>query len=408
MKVLVLGTGAQGSTVARNLDKEPKVSKIICADMDEQQVTSLASSLRSAEGVCVDAENYSEIRKLMESCDLVVNALPLEFGKNVLDAALDAGCNYQDFAACEGIGDSWEEGMEIMLTEYDRKFREAGLLAVIGTGTAPGIMCIAAREAVKHVDEAETIYINIYDGVRTEKFVPFWWSPHVALNDMVDKPVAFINGKLVNTEPFTMPITREYDYLGKPVTLVEHAHDEPFYIGRNSRTLFRNVRNVYFKYGGTGIEFGRRLYEEGKLCREMLSGGDGELSLNDRLIAELPKAPRNPEEVKAIVDGGIISEKSAMVCEVEGVKDGRPVRVEYHVHAPGLAWCYEHSGMSHEQYMTGNCGFLFTRLFVRGMMSRKGLMSSDMLTDAENRQYLKWAKEMNITTEVRITTLQQR
>ena len=237
MKVLVLGTGAQGSTVARNLDKEPKVSKIICADMDEQQVTSLASSLRSAEGVCVDAENYSEIRKLMESCDLVVNALPLEFGKNVLDAALDAGCNYQDFAACEGIGDSWEEGMEIMLTEYDRKFREAGLLAVIGTGTAPGIMCIAAREAVKHVDEAETIYINIYDGVRTEKFVPFWWSPHVALNDMVDKPVAFINGKLVNTEPFTMPITREYDYLGKPVTLVEHAHDEPFYIGRNSRTL---------------------------------------------------------------------------------------------------------------------------------------------------------------------------
>ena len=72
MKVLVLGTGAQGSTVARNLDKEPKVSKIICADMDEQQVTSLASSLRSAEGVCVDAENYSEIRKLMESCDLVV------------------------------------------------------------------------------------------------------------------------------------------------------------------------------------------------------------------------------------------------------------------------------------------------------------------------------------------------
>ena len=152
-----------------------------------------------------------------------------------------------------------------MLTEYDRKFREAGLLAVIGTGTAPGIMCIAAREAVKHVDEAETIYINIYDGVRTEKFVPFWWSPHVALNDMVDKPVAFINGKLVNTEPFTMPITRAYDYLGKPVTLVEHAHDGPFYIGRNSRTLFKNVRNVYFKYGGTGIEFGRRLYEEGKL-----------------------------------------------------------------------------------------------------------------------------------------------
>lgn len=402
MRVLVLGTGAQGSTVVRNLENEPNVTEIICADCDEQQVRRLASSVSKATGRCIDAGNYDEIRRIMDGCDLVVNALPLEYGKNVLEAALDAKCNYQDFAACEGIGDSWEDGMEIMLTEYDKRFREINRLALIGTGTAPGIMCIAAREAVKYVDKAETIYINVYDGVKTKDFMPFWWSPHVALNDMIDKPVAYINGKLVNTEPFSMPITREYDYIGKRITLVEHAHDEPFYIGRNRKSLFKNVKNVHFKYGGTGVEFGKKLYDEGKLCRDVVKADGVETTLNDELIAKLPRAPRNPEEVKAIIDDGVVSEKSAMVCEVEGVKSGKPVTVEYHVHAPGLTWAYNNYGVSHEQYTTGNCGFLFTRLFVNNKLNHKGLISSDMLSDCENRQYLKWAEQINITTEVRI------
>ena len=34
-KILVLGTGAQGTTVAKRLDLEPNVDKIICADYDE-------------------------------------------------------------------------------------------------------------------------------------------------------------------------------------------------------------------------------------------------------------------------------------------------------------------------------------------------------------------------------------
>ena len=35
-KILVLGTGAQGSTVAQRMDEEPNVEKIICADADHK------------------------------------------------------------------------------------------------------------------------------------------------------------------------------------------------------------------------------------------------------------------------------------------------------------------------------------------------------------------------------------
>ncbi len=106
--VLVLGTGAQGTTVAKRLDLEPNVDKIICADYDEAAAKELAGELKKAEGYFCDASNKDEVVKLVKGCDLVVNALPLAFGMNVIEAALEAKCNYQDFAAPAGFEDTWE------------------------------------------------------------------------------------------------------------------------------------------------------------------------------------------------------------------------------------------------------------------------------------------------------------
>ena len=89
-KILVLGTGAQGPTVAKRLDLEPNVDKIICADYDEAAAKELAASLNKAEGYFCNASDKDQITPLLEGCDLVVNALPLAFGKNVIDAALEA------------------------------------------------------------------------------------------------------------------------------------------------------------------------------------------------------------------------------------------------------------------------------------------------------------------------------
>ena len=87
-KILVLGTGAQGTTVAKRLDLEPNVDKIICADYDEAAAKELAASLTKAEGCFCNASNKDEIAALLDGCYMVVNALPLAFGKNVIDAAL--------------------------------------------------------------------------------------------------------------------------------------------------------------------------------------------------------------------------------------------------------------------------------------------------------------------------------
>ena len=400
-KVLVLGTGAQGTTVVKRLDEEPNVEKIICADYDEAAAKELAGTLNKVEGCFVDASKKEQITALIEGCDLVVNALPLDFGKNVLEAALEAKCNYQDFAACEGIADTWEEGMEIMLTEYSERFKAIGKLAVIGTGSAPGTMCVVARDTMKDIDECDTIYMNVYEGVEAKRFQPYWWSPKVALADMDDLPVAYINDKICDTKPFSLPIVRNYDYVGYPVRFVEHAHDEPFYMGRNSKTLFKGAHNIYFKYGGVGIQFAEPLARAGLLKREPVEVKGQKVVPHDVILSMLPAPPRFSHEIKEILDEGLVSDNGAFVVEAIGKKDGKPVRVESHLFAPGLVEAYERYGISGEQYLTGQGGFLFTKLFVNDKMTQTGLISSDMLTDAENDQYLAWAAELDITIQRR-------
>ena len=70
-KILVLGTGAQGSTVAQRMDEEPNVEKIICADADHKAVDELVKILKKAEGTYVDANDVNSIIEAAQGVDPV-------------------------------------------------------------------------------------------------------------------------------------------------------------------------------------------------------------------------------------------------------------------------------------------------------------------------------------------------
>ena len=98
-RVLVLGVGAQGSAAAKRLDLEPNVGEIICADYDTKAVDSIVSAITKGKGAQVDAHDKDSIVAAARGVDLILNGLPLECTKNVLDAALEVGANYQDYAS---------------------------------------------------------------------------------------------------------------------------------------------------------------------------------------------------------------------------------------------------------------------------------------------------------------------
>mgnify|MGYP003591168481 CR=1 FL=1 len=411
-KILVLGTGAQGSTVAQRLDEEPNVSEIICADYDTKAVDSLVGILKKGKAAKVDASKKEEIMKLAAGTDLIVNALPLDYGINVMEAAIEVKADYQDFAACENIAhcedpaDEWVEGIKIMYRDHGERFKKAGKTALIGTGSAPGLICVMARKTIRELDTCDTINMMVYEGVEAKRFLPFWWSPLVALSDMNEDAYAFENGRIIRTRPFSKPVTRQFPEMGgESVTMVEHAHDEPVYMGLNSEKFFKGVKNIYFKYGGVGIDFARPLYRAGLLSREEEEIKGRKVVPFDVVLSHVPPAPKYHDEVKEIINEGLISDTGAMVIEAYGKKDGKNVMIDSHIFAPGLLDSFERSGLSAEMYMTGQGGFLFSKMFVNDKIKQKGLISSDMLTDEQVDYYIECAAKLDITMETEIVPL---
>ena len=402
-KILVLGVGAQGSAAAKRLDQEPNVGEIICADMDQQAVDAIVSSLTKARGTLVDAHNKDSIVAAAKGVDLILNGLPLECTKNVLDAALEVGANYQDYAATTALDEDWVESIRIQYDVYGPKFAAIGKLALVGTGSAPGLICVATRDAVSYLDTCDTIYNFVWEGVEAKRFLPFWWSPVTALHDMSEEAYAFENGKLIRTPAFGNPVKRKFEESENEILFREHCHDEPVHYSFNAITHFKGMKNAYFKYAGPGMDFAAPLYRAGLLSHQKEIVKGVEVAPFDVVLKHIPPAPKYKEEIAEILQEGLVSDAGCMVIEAYGEKDGNPVKVETHVLAPGLVESYERAGITAEMYLTGQGGFLFSKLFVNDQFGQVGLISSDMLSMKQVNTYFEYAKELGITLSTKVS-----
>ncbi len=399
-KIFLIGTGAQGSTVAQRMDEEPNVSEIICADYDIEAVNTLVGMLKKARGMQVDANSKDSIVQAAKGCDIIVNALPLKFAPIVLEAALEIKADYQDFAATDVLVPDYVEGIKMLFSDFGPRFEAIGKTAIIGTGSAPGFVCVVARNAMRHLDSCDSIYFNIYEGVDAKRFMPFWWSPVTALGDMIDQSYAYINGEIVETDPHSLPIKRNYKGIDKEITLVEHAHDEAVYIGLNADKYFKGCKNAFFKYGGIGVDFSGPLYRAGLLSKKKEVINGVEVVPFEVILKHIPAAPKFAHEIKEILDEGLVSDTGAVVVEAYGQKDGKDVLVETYVSSLGCVDAFEKSGITGEMYFTGQGGALFTKMLVNDKLVRPGLMSSDQLSYEEVDCYLEWAKALEMTIDV--------
>jgi saccharopine dehydrogenase-like NADP-dependent oxidoreductase len=189
--------------------------------------------------------------------------------------------------------------------------------------------------------------------------------------------------------------------MDKEIRFVEHAHDEPVYYGLHADTHFKGVKNAYFKYGGVGIEFAEPYYKAGMLSHDTEEFDGASIVPFDFVLAHIPPAPKYYDEIKSIIDEGLISDTGCMVVEAYGKKDGKNMLIEVHVMAPGLVESFERSGISAEMYITGQSGALFTKLFANDKYGQTGLITSDMLTGEELDYYFESAAELAITLEIR-------
>jgi saccharopine dehydrogenase-like NADP-dependent oxidoreductase len=397
-KIAIFGVGAQGSTIARRMDEHPNVSEIICADYDRRAAEELSKLLNKARPLQLDASDVKNVIEAADGCDLVVNGLPLEYDLNVMEAALAVNASYMDMAGpMEDIG--FVESYQLIFSEWHEKFKERGLTAIVGCGSSPGLANIMARESVDKLDACDTIAIYVFEGVWTEKFTPFWWSPEVALSDMGYRTFRYENGKHVIDKPFSRPVMMKLRGIDREVRMVDHEHDEPVTMGLLAGKVLKGVKNVDFKYGGCGVELSELLYNMGLLSKEPVTVKDTRIVPMDLVLKLCPPAPKYPAEIEAIIDEGVAVEEGAFLVRVEGTKGNQPMSIDCYANAPGLVESFEKSGLSHETYLTGQCGAVFVKMLVDDVFTEKGLFAPEQF-DADARRYcFDELAKLNITVD---------
>ncbi len=397
-KIMIMGTGAQGSAIAKLLDKEPNAAEIICADYDLKAAEELVKSLKKARAVQLDAGNVDDIIKAGEGVDIIVNGLPISFNLTVMEAAIRLKACYQDLCMTEIDDKGPIESTKFMFTEMNKRFDEAGVLALTNTGSAPGLVNVLVREITEKFDSVESIEINVYEGVWSKKFVPFWWSPDVAFTDMAEPPVRYADGRHVFTKQFDNPVWMNFPGIEKPVRMVDHSHEEPVTMGLNADKYLKGAKNIVFRYGGPHIELSEALWNMGFLSHQKRKSSNGmEYRPFDLIIEHAPPAPKYKEEIKEIIDEGLVSEEGAFQVLVRGEKDGRPMKITSYVNAPGLLESFDRAGISHEAYLTGQSAFIFTKMMVDDAVTQTGLISPEVLEEDARAFFFNEAAKLDIT-----------
>jgi saccharopine dehydrogenase-like NADP-dependent oxidoreductase len=391
--VIVMGTGAQGGIIAMRLNEEPNVEKIICADYDLDAARRYEKMLAKAVAVQVDARMTDEIIAASKGAALIVNGLPPDFNLAVMEAALTNGMHYQDMASGP-VADIDFVGAVKRQLAMDQKFKSAGLSALINTGSAPGLVNVIARNAADKLDDLESIDIYVYDGIWTNRFIPFWWSPETAFGDMAAEPIMYENGEYKRVPPFNNPEMIDFKGLG-PRRMVDHEHEEPVTFG----LFFKGLKRANFKYGGPACNLAESFYKMGLLGTEPVDVKGTKIVPLDLVCQLTPPAPSDPETIKEALSEGMALEEGASLIRVRGRKNGKPVCLDNYINAPGLTESFQKHGITHESFITGQSAFLFTKLFVNDKISAKGVFPPEVLDTDAREYYLKEAAGLGITVD---------
>ena len=209
MKIIVLGgAGKMGCIAVQDLAGDRRVSEVIIADRDLTQARTVAGIINSPKVsiLPVDVTDHDALVGTLKGADACLNATVYYFNLQVMGACLEAGVPYTDMG---GLFHTTRKQLEL-----SDRFAEAGLGAVLGMGSAPGVPNVQARYAADRLDTIE--YIRIYDGIVSPPpdDVRFTYAVPTIIDELTQPPMVYRNGEFVACEPlsefedywFTRPI----------------------------------------------------------------------------------------------------------------------------------------------------------------------------------------------------------
>ncbi len=320
-KVLIIGAGGVGGVVAHKCAAETAVfSDVMLASRTQSKCDKIAAEIRemghrAIQTARVDADNVAETVALLKSYKprVVINvALPYQ-DLSIMDACLEAGVDYLDTANYEPpdvakFEYKWQWA-------YQDRFKEKGLMALLGSGFDPGVTNVYCAYAQKHLLD-EVHYVDIVDcnaGSHGKAFATNF-NPEINIREITAKGRYWEDGEWKETEPLSQSMMFDYPGVGPKNSFLLY-HEELESLAKNLKGL-RRIR-FWMTFGESYLKHLEVLQNVGMTSIEPIEFQGQQIVPIQFLKALLP----DPASLAANYTG-----KTSIGCLCEGVKNGEKKR----------------------------------------------------------------------------------
>jgi saccharopine dehydrogenase (NAD+, L-lysine-forming) len=396
-KVLIIGAGGVGSVVAHKCALNSHVfTSIMLASRTKSKCDKIAGEIKEMHGVDietaqVDADIVAETVLLIKRFQpkLLINvALPYQ-DLTIMEACLETGVHYLDTANYEPkdvakFEYSWQWA-------YQQRFRDAGLMALLGCGFDPGVTQVFTAYANKHYFD-EMHYLDIIDcnaGDHGKAFATNF-NPEINIREITQPGRYWENGEWVEIPAMSIHKPIEYPGIGPKESYVLY-HEELESLVKNFPTLKR--ARFWMTFGQAYITHLNVLENVGMTSIKPIKFNGIDIVPLEFLKAVLPA----PDSL-----GENYSGQTSIGCQIKGIKDGE--ETTYYVwNNCDHAACYKEVKAQAVSYTTGVPAMIGAMLMLTNEEWMKpGVWNCEELNPDPfmahlNTQGLPWNERINVS-----------
>lgn len=385
-KTLIIGAGGVSRVVVHKCVQNADVfGKIILASRTLSKCDEIRAELPNAdiETAALDADSTDAVIALIETikADIVINvALPYQ-DLTIMDACCATKTPYLDTANYEHPD---EAKFEYKLQwERHEKFKEAGIMGLLGSGFDPGATNVFCAYAQKHYfDEIHTI--DILDCNAGDHGYAFAtnFNPEINLREVSANGRYWENGEWIETKPLEIMQVWDYPEVGPKDSYLLY-HEEMESLVQNIKGLKR-IR-FFMTFGQSYIKHMEVLQNVGMLGIEPVMHKGQEIIPIEFLKTLLPDPASLGPRTKGKTNIGIVA---------EGIKDGVKKKI-YIYQVKDHEECYAETNSQGVSYTTGVPAMIGAKLMLKGIWSGVGVfnmeqMDPDPFMQEMNEQGLPW------------------
>jgi saccharopine dehydrogenase-like NADP-dependent oxidoreductase len=335
--VVAGGAGAMGRiTVTDLVNTAPDDIEVVIADYNLAAAKALArtfASKREVRALRIDITNVKSTANALKSAFGVIGAVQHQLNLPLMHACLGAGAHYCDLG---GLFHFTRKQLA-----FDKRFKNAGLLAVLGIGAAPGIVNVMARAAADAMDEVHEIHVKVGSVDRTLGRPSSVLGTSYSLATILDEanmPAAlFTGGKFVFVEP--MSGVEEVDF------------PSPIGTRRPTYTIHSEVATLPLSFAAKGVRevsfriaFDDELDERLRFLRALGASSDKPVEVRTGPRTKVRVAPRDvvmalAARLKNVEWQGVPDEYEVLRVVVSGRANRAAITETLDCHCAGMpAW----------------------------------------------------------------------